>query len=259
VLATVLESGRDHGWHERIISGLAGALRDALDHPDVRAVVADLVDEVLVRYRRRIAPYPSFLVGLADVFGLIDRDRLVSALSAALDRCAERPDDPLRRQIAELVNGVPARLRTDVELADRVEAAARDLLDSKVLRDLLHEAAVELRGALVADLRRPHSHAVHWVADRVDAARQALIDDPSLRADVETRIKRTVIEIVRRYQDRIAGFIEKGVQALGPEGAVRLVEEQAGDDLQYIRVNGTVVGGLAGGAIYAVHLLLHAF
>jgi len=36
---------------------------------------------------------------------------------------------------------------------------------------------------------------------------------------------------------------------------VRLVEEQAGDDLQYIRVNGTVVGGLAGGAIYAVHLL----
>ena len=40
--------------------------------------------------------------------------------------------------------------------------------------------------------------------------------------------------------------------ALGPEGAVRLIEEHAGDDLQYIRVNGTVVGGLAGGAIYGV-------
>ena len=39
---------------------------------------------------------------------------------------------------------------------------------------------------------------------------------------------------------------------------VRLIEEHAGDDLQFIRVNGTVVGGLAGGAIYAIHLLLHA-
>ena len=46
--------------------------------------------------------------------------------------------------------------------------------------------------------------------------------------------------------------------ALGPEGAVRLIEEHAGDDLQYIRVNGTVVGGLAGGAIYLVHLLVAA-
>jgi uncharacterized membrane-anchored protein YjiN (DUF445 family) len=46
------------------------------------------------------------------------------------------------------------------------------------------------------------------------------------------------------------------VLALGPDGAVRLIEEHAGDDLQYIRVNGTVVGGLAGGAIYGVHLLL---
>jgi len=46
------------------------------------------------------------------------------------------------------------------------------------------------------------------------------------------------------------------VRALGPEGAVRLIEEHAGDDLQYIRVNGTVVGGLAGGLLYAVHLLM---
>ena len=63
-------------------------------------------------------------------------------------------------------------------------------------------------------------------------------------------------EVVERYHDRIRALIERGVHALGPEGAVRLIEEHAGDDLQYIRVNGTVVGGLAGGAIYAIHLLL---
>jgi uncharacterized membrane-anchored protein YjiN (DUF445 family) len=54
----------------------------------------------------------------------------------------------------------------------------------------------------------------------------------------------------------MAAFIENGVRALGSEGVVRLIEEYAGDDLQYIRVNGTVVGGLAGGAIHGVHLLV---
>ena len=62
--------------------------------------------------------------------------------------------------------------------------------------------------------------------------------------------------MVDRYHSRMADFIENGVRALGAEGAVRLVEEHAGEDLQYIRVNGTVVGGLAGGGLYGLHLLL---
>src|SRR5207249_283879 len=120
--------------------------------PDFREAVADLVDGVVGSYRERMGAYPSLLIGLANVLGLINRDRLVSALHAALRRVVDDPDDPLRRRLAEVLAELPARLR--------------------------------------------------------------------------------------------------------PEGAVRLIEEHAGDDLQYIRVNGTVVGGLAGGAIYGIHLLL---
>ena len=65
-----------------------------------------------------------------------------------------------------------------------------------------------------------------------------------------------LLEAVERHHDRVAAFIENGVRALGPQGAVRLIEEHAGDDLQYIRVNGTVVGGLAGGALWGAHALL---
>ena len=65
-----------------------------------------------------------------------------------------------------------------------------------------------------------------------------------------------------RRQRRLALGVLRGAAAtrlaLGPEGAVRLIEDHAGDDLQFIRVNGTVVGGLAGGLLYAVHLLIRA-
>ena len=80
--------------------------------------------------------------------------------------------------------------------------------------------------------------------------------DAALRAQVGDWLKARVSELVLRHHGRIAEFIANGVRALGPEGVVRLIDEHAGDDLQYIRVNGTVVGGLAGGAIYGVHLLV---
>jgi len=96
---------------------------------------------------------------------------------------------------------------------------------------------------------------VAWTVDRLERARRTVVTDAAVRAALDEWIKARAGELVDRYHDRVPVFIENGVRALGAEGAVRLIEEHAGDDLQYIRVNGTVVGGLAGGVLYALHLL----
>jgi uncharacterized membrane-anchored protein YjiN (DUF445 family) len=154
--------------------------------------------------------------------------------------------------VAEL----PARLRSDAALAGRVEALKAEALASPAVARLLEDAAAAVRQALAADLESPDSEVAGWVADRLERARHALIGDASLRAELDAWVKHRVIELVEHHHGRLAVFIENGVRALGPEGAVRLIEEHAGDDLQFIRVNGTVVGALAGGAIQGVHHLL---
>src|SRR6266511_5232650 len=80
LLAELLEVAHRHGWDQRVIEALAGILVDALQRPDFREAVADLVDGVVGSYRERMGAYPSLLIGLAKVLGLINRDRLVSAL-----------------------------------------------------------------------------------------------------------------------------------------------------------------------------------
>ena len=115
-----------------------------------------------------------------------------------------------------------------------------------------------LQRSVLADLGRQRSELIAWVAERLERARQDVIADEDLRRDLDGWVKRRLADAIERHHGRLAEFIEKGVLALGADGAVRLIEEHAGDDLQYIRVNGTVVGGLAGGAIYGVHLLLRA-
>jgi uncharacterized membrane-anchored protein YjiN (DUF445 family) len=256
LLADMLELARRHGWDQRLIEALAQMLAEALERPEFREAVGDLVDGVMETYRQRMGTYPSFLIGLASFLGLIDRDRLVSSLSAALRKVVDDPDDALRRRLSEAVDRLPARLRADPELTARIEAAKDELLQSPVVSKLLQDAAAGLHRALVADLAASRSDLVAWVTAQLEHARQTVASDAELRLSLDRWLKAQAAALVERYQDRVAAFIERGVHALGPEGAVRLIEEHAGDDLQYIRVNGTVVGGLAGGAIYGVHLLL---
>jgi uncharacterized membrane-anchored protein YjiN (DUF445 family) len=256
VLADLLETARTHAWHERMVAAVAAAIGDALDRPAFRATIGDIVDGLLERYRETMPAGPRFLLGLAHLFGVVDRDRLVDALQTGLREVARDPEHPLRLRVAEAIAELPARLRADDALAARVEALKTEALQSPAVARLAEDAAAAVRQALAADLQSPTSEVVGWIGDRLERARHALIDDAVLRADLDAWAKARVLELVERHHGRLAVFIENGVRALGPEGAVRLIEEHAGDDLQYIRLNGTVVGGLAGGAIYGLHLLL---
>jgi uncharacterized membrane-anchored protein YjiN (DUF445 family) len=256
VLADLLEAARTHAWHERMVTAVAAAVGDALDRPAFRATIGDAVDALIARYREGMTPGPRMLLGLARAFGVVDRERLVTALQTGLREVATDPAHPLRARIADAVAELPSRLRADGALAARVEALKAEALASPAVARLLEDAAAAVRQALAADVAGPDSEVVGWVADRLDRARLTLIADPVLRKDLDAWAKARVLDLVERHHGRLAVFIENGVRALGPEGAVRLIEEHAGDDLQYIRVNGTVVGGLAGGVIYSLHLLI---
>jgi uncharacterized membrane-anchored protein YjiN (DUF445 family) len=255
-LAAAVQMVRRHDWDQRVVTALAGSLAEALDRPTFRETVGELVDDLLARYRERMGAYPRFWIGVASMLGLIDRERVLSALQAGLRQVAQEPDHPVRQRLMEAMGELPGRLRTDSRLAERVEAAKRDFLATPIATRVIEDAAAALHRTLLADLERPRSEVRIWIVERLDRARRALIAEEDLRRQLDRWAKAQVLEIVERHHERIAGFIENGVLALGPEGAVRLIEEHAGDDLQYIRVNGTVVGGLAGGLLYAIHLLL---
>jgi len=250
---------RRHDWDQRIVTALAGSLAEALDRPAFRTTVGELVDDLLARYRERMGAYPRFWIGVASMLGLIDRERVLSALQAGLRQVAQEPDHPVRQRLMEAMSELPGRLRTDGRLAERVEAAKRDLLATPIATRVIEDTAAALHRTLLADLERPRSEVRVWIVERLERARQALVADEELRLQLDRWGKARVLEIIERHHQRIAEFIENGVLALGPEGAVRLIEEHAGDDLQYIRVNGTVVAGLAGGLLYAIHLALRLF
>ncbi len=258
LLATALRVARRQGWDQRLIDGALRAVAEAMERPEFRAAVGEVIDDLLARYRERLGVYPRLWMGLASLLGVLDRDRLVAALHAGLREVARDRDHPLRTQGAELLADLERRLTSDAALAARVEAAKAEFLESPAVTALLQDATAALTRTLRAELTDGRSELLTWLTERLDRARVALVADGELRGELDAWAKARVSELVERHHGSIARFIENGVRALGPEGAVRLIEEHAGDDLQFIRVNGTVVGGLAGGLIYALHLIVRA-
>jgi len=255
-VATTVEIAHQRNWDEHLIAAAFRALADSLERPAMHELMTGLVDDLLQRYRRGTGLYPRFWLGMADFLGLIDRDRIVASLRSGAREAADDPNHPLRLTLRAGLAELPGRLRAERALAARVDAVARELLEGETLRGLLEDLAAMLQRTILADVNGPRSELVGWITERLERARVDVIADEALRRDLDRWVKRRLIDAIERHHGRISEVIEKGVLALGPEGAVRLIEEHAGDDLQYIRVNGTVVGGLAGGAIYGVHLLL---
>ena len=137
----------------------------------------------------------------------------------------------------------------------RITGFMSPILAAPAVAALLDDAAAALTRTLRAELASERSELRAWLVER--STTRGWHSSPTAScAARSTPGPRRVSELVERHHGRIAGFIENGVRALGPEGAVRMIEEHAGADLQFIRVNGTVVGGLAGGLIYAGHLVL---
>jgi uncharacterized membrane-anchored protein YjiN (DUF445 family) len=253
-LADLLEAASREGWDRRAVDAAVDALGQALDQPAVLATLADVLDDLLHRYQSQLRRPSRIGLAVAERLGLLDRDRLLAALHDGLRGVARDPGHPLREHLVDALAGLPARLRQDPRLRSRVDAAAAEVLASPALARFGREATGALHRALLADLAGPRSGTVAFIVDRLEEARARLLEDAALRDELERWGRRHLVELVERHHGRIAALVEKGVRSLGPEGATRLVEEQAGEDLQFIRVNGTVVGALVGGALYA---LLH--
>ena len=258
LLATALRIARREGWDQRVLDGALAVLAGAMERPEFRTAVSDVVGDLLERYQERMGVYPRIWMGLATLLGVLDRERLVTALHAGLREVAKDRDHPLRTRGVEILADLERRLTEDRALIARVESVKAELLAAPAVAVLLDDAAASLTRTLRAELTGQRSELLPWLVDRLDRARQALIADADLRRRLDRWAKARVSELVERHHGRIAAFIANGVRALGPEGAVRLIEEHAGDDLQFIRVNGTIVGGLAGGVIHGVQRVLGA-
>lgn len=189
------------------------------------------------------------------VDGLI-ADRLYAEALSFAWAVKSDPDHPLRGAIDRFLVSFAADLQDDPETGERVEAIKRQLLEHPDVQALISRAWATGKAMLLDAAEDPSSQLRLRVTDGVARFGERLDTDPELREKIDGWIVDAAGYVVGRYSREITTLISDTVERWDGDEASRKIELQVGRDLQFIRINGTLVGSLAGLVIYTVGELL---
>ncbi|MGZ0713168.1 DUF445 domain-containing protein (plasmid) [Coraliomargarita sp. W4R53] len=166
------------------------------------------------------------------------------------------PSHPARAAIDGYLARLADNLQQDPAMIGRLEDAKSAVFDSPRVRALAAEAWNTAKTGLLASLADPESGLRRRAASALSDIGERLTTEAALQHRVDVWVTDTAVFVVDRYRHDIASIITETVERWDADETTEKIELMVGRDLQYIRLNGTIVGALAGVTIYAV---AHAF
>jgi len=238
VVAGALRSLVDGGRHQEVFGFVLGQLRTLLASKEdaLRAAIEDRVREQGGR-----------LVGWA--LGASVARRVLTTISAELDKMS--PDgSELRAAFDEWVRHEITRLEEDPARAAELGVAIRRLVAHETVQAWLWDIWARLRMALEADAGRPSGRTVAYIEGALGNLGAMLEADPAAHARIQAAAQAVVHSLLPAAQTRLADFIARVVAGWDTDTIVERLELRVGKDLQFVRINGTLVGFLVGGLLY---------
>lgn len=221
-------------------------------------IIASRLEEWLVSHpeafdRMISSRLPGWMPSIAQRF--VD-DRLHAEAVRFAQAVRSDRDHPLRSAVREFLTDLARDLEQKPQLQRQLEEFKHEVFDSPRIRSLAASTWATARTALVAMLRDPESELrLRMVAALQDFGAR-LLADSTLQFKIDVWVMNVVEHLVRAYRHDLASVIVETVQRWDTREAAEKIELQVGKDLQFIRINGTIVGSLAGLGIYTLATLV---
>ncbi|HEX4832708.1 MAG TPA: DUF445 domain-containing protein [Trebonia sp.] len=212
------------------------------------------LDEHHVELKQRFeSEAPRWVPGL--VYGRVF-DRMYAHLRGRLEAMSGDPDDETRKQFEAWIDGLPDRLENDPVLLERGEHLKHEMLGSALLRDWSSMLWGRAKDALRAQAADSDSELHRRMTDAIEATGHRLKSDPRLQARIERMVEQAARGLADQFHDELAGLVTGTIQRWDGEQTSFQLELLLGRDLQFIRINGTVVGAAVGLILHAIALAL---
>jgi uncharacterized membrane-anchored protein YjiN (DUF445 family) len=237
----IVEVSVEGGHHQRLLDAVIVGLRGFLD--DNRGT-----------FRRRLEQESPWWVPEP----IDDRifKKIYTAVERFMDEVAADPDHEVRHTIDQRVAQFAQRLQHDPALLVKGEELKRELLEHPEVRAWLESLWLSVKEGMVAAADDPRSELRVRLLAGLQHIGDRLASEPDLQRKLDNWVERAVAYLVEHYRSEVSDLIATTVERWDGETTARKVELQVGRDLQFIRINGTIVGGLAGVVIHFISELL---
>lgn len=182
--------------------------------------------------------------------------KIVSSIERTLVEVRDDPDHPLRKRFDEALRNFIQNLQHSPQTAARAEEIKSELLDADAVRRFSASLWVDAKAALIRHAEKADYAEGGAIERALTSFGSAVLADPELVKKLDDFVTDVAVFLVDRYQQDIADLITHTVQNWDAEVTSQRIELAIGRDLQFIRINGTLVGALAGLAIYTISKLL---
>lgn len=182
-------------------------------------------------------------------------DKIIDGLLRLLDEMSIDPAHPLRVRAEDGLYNLAADLQDDEHMRARVAALRDELLENPAMRRWIDGMWEQARTALLATVRDPQSAMTGRLGEMIKQLGEALQGDDRLRVTINRFVRRAAVGATARYGDGIVTLVSDTVRGWDARTVTGRLEAAVGRDLQYIRINGTMVGGLVGLTIHALNHL----
>jgi uncharacterized membrane-anchored protein YjiN (DUF445 family) len=232
------------GRHQGLLDDILRAVHQTLTQPETLAMVREKIrgelPTLLKLYRT-----DKFLV-----------NRIVASVTAFFEEVRNDPKHPFRGEFDRMVLSFVERLGSDPAYADRIDGLKRDLLARPELGDLARNIWSNLRAFIERSASGETQVLQHHLAGMFMAAGEALSGDAELRGEINAGLVAVLRSFIADQKSGVSSFISDQVKAWDMGQLISLIEINIGKDLQYIRFNGSLIGGLAGLALYTAEFVL---
>ncbi|MFP5353545.1 MAG: DUF445 domain-containing protein [Gemmatimonadota bacterium] len=182
--------------------------------------------------------------------------RIVAALERTMQAVHEDPNHPLRQRFDTAIDEFIVKLQASPEVILKAEQIKDDLLHADTVRQFSASLWSDAKASIARHAESAEGFNPETIERGLTAFGNAILGDPVLMEKVDAWLVEAVVAVVERYQDEVGELIAGTVRRWDPVATSHRIELAIGRDLQFIRINGTIVGGLAGMGLYLLQRAL---
>jgi uncharacterized membrane-anchored protein YjiN (DUF445 family) len=239
-LELVTSSGRHHILLDQALHKIAEWV------PSRRDMIEEFIDRSLqrmLRWGRRLVPG-----------SVVERatEQVLEAIIDVIHEAAVDPNHPLRADLTARLDESILKLKNDPEWIEQVNTWKNDVIDRPELRTHTAGLWAQAKAWLLEDLDREDSVIRGYALRAVESGYHRLSSDERLQQVVDDKLRQAAITFLASHHHAIGALIQRVIDAWDSEQLSRELELNLGRDLQYIRLNGTFIGGLVGLVIHIV-------
>jgi len=248
----ILDTLRKDNRHQIVLDDLLNRFAAWLATDEAQTRLASAIDTMCTKEY----PLLSAFIPNRGQFSKGAGEKVAKRINAFIQEVNADPAHEVRYKFDNAVTEFILRLKSDPVLRTKIEAIKLEVVNDQFIADYVKSIGNDLKSWLSNDLQQPHSKVQEKISAAVAGLGNTLAQNRGLKESLNEHMEKLLVHYGDTLRTAIAGHISGTVQKWDNDDYASEIELSIGSDLQFIRMNGTLVGGVIGLLLHAVSLLL---